>query len=500
MFDGSPPCASGLTGVNDSVLVSAMSDWARVSAAAEGHKLAAIAELVRRRCTEEHPDWSCDDWDAAAAEISAALTVGHGAASGLMDRALTLRDRLPGVGALLRDGEISARVAEAIVRRTELVTDPQALNLLDGLIVDAARSWSSLSQYKLERAVDTYVDAVDPDAVRRVRNTVRGRDFSIGDPHDAAGTTSVWGRLATPAAMVLRQRLDAMVHQVCEDDPRTMAQRRADAIGALGAGSTELACLCENPECPAAADAVAASIVVHVVADEAAVAAPMPGAHDLHGDRVEPPPGARTPPASTEPARTPRRAALIPGMPNGIVPPVLLAELIARGAAVRRIRTPSEKPELRYRPSTALDEFIRMRDITCSFPGCGRSAVTADIDHSTPWPAGPTAPWNLSCKCRKHHLLKTFWAGWSDQQQPDGTVIWTSPTGHRYVSPPLSRLVFPGWPVSKPPTATPERAATTPGAGERTVMMPVRKRTRAQARADRIRAERTANRFDRGDP
>jgi hypothetical protein len=32
-----------------------------------------------------------------------------------------------------------------------------------------------------------------------------------------------------------------MAHQVCEDDPRTLGQRRADALGTLGAGSTVLA-------------------------------------------------------------------------------------------------------------------------------------------------------------------------------------------------------------------------------------------------------------------
>ena len=36
---------------------------------------------------------------------------------------------------------------------------------------------------------------------------------------------------------------------------------------------------------------------------------------------------------------------------------------------------------------------------------------------------------NLKCVCREHHLIKTFW-GWQDQQLPDGTLIWTSPSGN----------------------------------------------------------------------
>jgi hypothetical protein len=40
-------------------------------------KLAAVAEVERRRCTDEHPDWACDDWDAATAEVARALNDAH---------------------------------------------------------------------------------------------------------------------------------------------------------------------------------------------------------------------------------------------------------------------------------------------------------------------------------------------------------------------------------------------------------------------------------------
>jgi hypothetical protein len=44
---------------------------------------------------------------------------------------------------------------------------------------------------------------------------------------------------------------------------------------------------------------------------------------------------------------------------------------------------------------------------------------------------------NLKCLRTLHHLIKTFW-GWRDQQLPDGTVIWTAPTGHTYVTTPAA--------------------------------------------------------------
>jgi len=55
---------------------------------------------------------------------------------------------------------------------------------------------------------------------------------------------------------------------------------------------------------------------------------------------------------------------------------------------------------------------------------------------------------------RYHHLLKTFWTAWRDQQYPDGTVVWTSPSGQEYVTRPGSQLLFPGLcvPISELPT------------------------------------------------
>ncbi len=92
---------------------------------------------------------------------------------------------------------------------------------------------------------------------------------------------------------------------------------------------------------------------------------------------------------------------------------------------------------------------------------------------------------------RYHHLLKTFWTGWRDDQRPDGTIIWTSPTGRTYVTRPGSRLLFP---ALRLPTRELAAAATQPRArGNVGVMMPKRRRTREQDRAHRIDAERALN-------
>jgi hypothetical protein len=108
-----------------------------------------------------------------------------------------------------------------------------------------------------------------------------------------------------------------------------------------------------------------------------------------------------------------------------------------------------------------------------------------------PFPFGPTHPSNLKLLCRCHHLLKTFYSGWRDRQEPDGTVIWTSPTGHNYTTKLFGALLFPDLAV---PTGTLGLPATMPPPGEnRGLMMPVRRRTRAQDRAARVSWERGIN-------
>jgi hypothetical protein len=74
---------------------------------------------------------------------------------------------------------------------------------------------------------------------------------------------------------------------------------------------------------------------------------------------------------------------------------------------------------------------------------------------------------------------------------PDGTVIWTSPTGKTYKTLPGSRIFFPTWNVTT--TVLPPRRTPVTVECNRGLMMPTRRRTRAAARAKRIREDRALN-------
>src|SRR6202035_2932459 len=125
------------------------------------------------------------------------------------------------------------------------------------------------------------------------------------------GLSEIHGSLLSPDAHALDKRLTAVAGTVCEHDPRTREQRRADALGALAAGADRLGCRCGRPDCAAGKRPAAGPVVIHVIAELAA------------------------------------SAKLVPLIHPGDAP-----------------------PETGYVPSPALADFVRCRDLTCRWPGC----------------------------------------------------------------------------------------------------------------------------------
>jgi hypothetical protein len=72
--------------IDDAAMVAAIEAFAREEAAAATRRLAAIAELVIRHADgpTDCARWSCDNWDAIAAQVAAAHNISHTMASGEM--------------------------------------------------------------------------------------------------------------------------------------------------------------------------------------------------------------------------------------------------------------------------------------------------------------------------------------------------------------------------------------------------------------------------------
>ncbi|MCT7657755.1 HNH endonuclease signature motif containing protein [Mycobacterium deserti] len=452
--------------------------WARVENAAAARRLWASAQVLEAAYaadgSAEREQWCVDNWDAVCAEIGAAQNVSLGVASHQLLVAITLRERLPRIGEVFAAGLVSLRLVNTIVFRTGLIKDPGALAKVDAELAAAVAGWGSWSVARTETAIDYWVDRFDLAALRRVQERGRDRCVDIVVARDGSGTCSLSGSLFAQDGEALDQRLEALAATVCAADPRTGDQRRADAIAALAHGADRLACGCGAPDCEAAA-ATPSTVVVHVIAEEKALseeaAAVLDGEHQ---------------PA---PATTQAAPAVILG--GGLLPAPVVAAAVA-GAAVKvqpMVHPGAAPPQQRYIPTAVLAWFVRARDLTCRFPGCDVAAHVCDIDHTIPYPHGPTQAANLKCLCRKHHLLKTFW-GWRDQQSPDGTVEWISPSGQTYITHPGSRLLFPSLCRPTAPVAATDIRDARPSRG---LMMPRRTTTRAHDRAARIDAERELN-------
>jgi len=176
----------------------------------------------------------------------------------------------------------------------------------------------------------------------------------------------------------------------------------------------------------------------------------------------------------------------------GALPAAMVRE-VAKTARLKPVGIP-KATESQYRPSTALAEFVRARDLTCRWMGCDKPAWQGDIDHTVPYPLGPTHPSNNSCLCRFHHLLKTFHCGpygWKVTQLAVGTMVFTSPSGRVHTTQPLGAMLFPHLAV---PTGNLILGKEPPPGPDRGLAMPRRKRTRTQDRALRIEWERGINR------
>lgn len=432
----------------------------RAEARGAAQRLVAVGELYKLRLGDLGPreGWALDTYDAVAAQVAAALNCSIAMGASYVQYAIAMRDRLPEVGKVFAAGDIDYRAFQTIVFRTDLITGPEALAKVDTAVAAIVTRRGSLSRARLTAAVDRVVTNVDPDAVRRAKKVIDERHFDVVT--DESGMAWLEGRVFNTAGRALDGRLNELAATVCDADPRTRAQRRADALGALAAGADRLACGCGSDGC-VAGPAPRSNVVIHVVAEQGTVEG-----------------------ASTTPG-------VLAGV-DELVPAAVVAEL-AKSARLAPVGAPATAPEPRYTPSAKLSDFVRCRDLTCRAPGCDRPAVQCDIDHTVAYAAGGlTHASNLKCLCRKHHLLKTFWC-WRDRQLPDGTVIWETPDGHAYVTTPGSALLFPGLCVSTPDLPMPRQDAA-PRCGDRAAMMPLRTKTRAQNRSHRIATERAHNR------
>jgi Domain of unknown function (DUF222) len=120
-------------------------------------------------------------------------------------------------------------------------------------------------------------------------------------------------------------------------------------------------------------------------------------------------------------------------------PPAQLAELLRRlNLTFTRVANGAcdhVEAEEHYTPSRKLKHLIRARTATCDAPGCQAQALNTDLDHTIPWPGGPTDQCNLAPRCRTHHRAKQA-PDWKAEQLAPGITVWTLPSGRTHATTP----------------------------------------------------------------
>ena len=464
-------------------------DQLRAERVAVAAKILAAGRFALARMAElghAFEDMIVDDWELAAAELGAELGISRGRACTLITQGRDLIVRLPRFAEIFADGAVDLRVLRVILNRIALIVDPDVMSVVDAQLVERAASWNALSDERIGDLVDWMVVDVDPEAVRRARAARRGRHVTVEPVGD--GMVEIYGCIDAAKGAVFDQGLDALARTSCPAEPRTFQERRADSVDALTAGAKSIPCLCGRPECPAADNEVAKGhFVIHLLG-ERETRREAQGADDEQSDAEEPGTGKQ------DTAPRPARPALIPGY--GVITGEQLGDLLPQ-AEIRPVPAAADLcTERGYQPSRKLTDFVGCRDLICRWPGCTIAVQRCDVDHTVPWPYGPTHPSNTKAYCRIHHLIKTFHCGpggWNDRQYPDGTITFTAPNGRIYTTTPGGALFFPQLAT---PTSDLGALRAPPPSPHHELAAPQRSRTRAQNRAYRIAHERALNRAD----
>jgi len=475
-------------------LIDTMAELHRVESVVVERKLAVIAALAEHRlCAAAREEIDCGA-EVAEAEVGAALTVGRGEAGRLIELGTVLAHRLPRVRAAMATGLLDAYRAGLIASSTRTVAQEHIAEVeslaLAKILAPTGSDGVGLTGQRARNAIAAIIGKIDPAGVReRRRRAHNDRYVGVSAAEDAM--VHLFGSLPAADGRKLDTRLRELANTPCPADGRTFDQRKADAMGALVDGLAFLPCACGHNDCPQQTGdrPTARKPLVHVILlgttlhGEDEESAYLDGyglidaAHarnlaadadieyvrvpdDVHYHRTQNP---ATHPADADPTST-----------------------TDIDHAAEACSTESGGPGLPdsayvYRPNAVLDAWIRILCGTCQWPHCDAPAWNADLDHdeafdhADPTRGGKTTAAGMKPYCRTHHRIKHS-GTWAECHNPDRSIDYISPTGHRYHSRATGYLDLLG--------IHPDDITDPDGRPRR------RRRTRAENKAASIRAER----------
>ncbi|HEX7134869.1 MAG TPA: DUF222 domain-containing protein [Iamia sp.] len=351
------------------------------------------AKIVAAVCAfDDTNEWDTEEGCASLAawlRIRGRMTAGDAARLARTARRLRI---LPTLLAAWLDGGVSgghvATVVANLSDRTAPVFSAQEDDLVPLLadleVADVAVAMKSWAAHARE-TLDDPPDEPDPDRSAHLSPTLSGGRLDANLEPEAFHAAEAALRLA--------------MGQKSDDDPRTIAQRRHDAL---------------------------AEVFTHFLDHQTTR---LGGRHRPHIN-------------VTIPLET-----LTSGRGQGTfddASPITAADArrLACDAAIHRVITRADGSVLDYGRATrtisaSLFSVLAIRDKGCRFPGCDRPVHMTDGHHIRHWTAhhGETNDRNLALFCRRHHGV-IHRPGWTVELLPDATIVVTSPEGRRRTSRP----------------------------------------------------------------
>jgi hypothetical protein len=467
--------AAGVGRLTDDELVGVLRAARRVASWQQAVELAAVAELAERRAAEpcgQGPQPA----ERVSAEVAAALTLTSRAADAEVQLATGL-SRLDAVCTALRRGEIDLARASVFVEELAGLDSLRASVLADRHVFGASGRTTAQLRQLLRRAVL----AEDPEALRRRQRAAR-QDARVETWPEGSGNGAIAGRELPADRTILADRhiralaralqqagVTGTLEQISADvflalltgqspDSLLAATRQPDPIGSAAAqpppapapgwswptgplGTVHLTmplstwlCINDRPGEVAghgALDAWSCRELANALASQAGsrycLTVTSPDGYPLgHACTNMPPPRPaqpgpeRDPPASCPPATLPAEAAAWAS--------ALVIRWLETGTCSHQRETTA------YLPGRLLGHLIKVRNPTCTAPGCRRPALRCDIDHVVPYhQGGRTCECNLHPACRRHHRLKGS-ARWQLEMPEPGILAWRLPHGRTYVT------------------------------------------------------------------
>jgi hypothetical protein len=208
---------------SDEELVEDLDELERAGRVLEAERARRLVEVERRGT------WSVDGHLSVASWLAARSRVGFSKAAQLTRTARAL-ERMPATAAALGAGEVSSEAVAALVSAEEAA--PEAFGAAESMLVDAA---GSLPARDFGKAVANWREGADRiGAEERARYLYRRRQLHVSPVPE--GMVRIDGDLDPECGQSLITALRSIQDAWARDgtqDPRTPAQRRADALGEL---------------------------------------------------------------------------------------------------------------------------------------------------------------------------------------------------------------------------------------------------------------------------